>query len=561
LGLLFSVHPLWGLLGLLRHFGSLDAEGRRGSVLVLPFLVGLSPYLWVVFRAGKFFPSWGGEHPFWEILKGWKGPWAAKVAAGFEPASALAAFGVVTGALTALALGLLLLSSLKWRPAGRPLIEPMDFWTGVTAAGAGVLFFSQDSGTLSPVALWFPVGVGGVVVRLLERGWERKQADWMGGPRLAGAAGAVLLLSVGAAWALGEKCLRAEERLPFQHAVNLLRTLPEPKDEGTGWVGGALLVCEDPFEASACLQARLIQPFKLGAIILERRYLNRRWMVAECVKWEPRLLFSRAEGSTLGILRSLIQDNGDLWEIHWAVSELADALGMGPATPTVLTHAFRKGGVSPEARNAQYHIDLTPLLGRPGDRDRFFRRCLARYATGFHGLGRQFLASGRSTQAIQAFERSVKLDPEYAEPQMQLSDLYAKGNILEAARLEFEKVLKGHPVLIAQKVKALEKEGGMEGPRVAGRLDELIRLNGELAEAQFQLYRILEKQGRGGEARALLEAAARSNPKRIEVQLVLGRQMVKAGNAVKAEEAFRAVLLVDPQNKEAQKELWKLLNR
>jgi hypothetical protein len=37
--------------------------------------------------------------------------------------------------------------------------------------------------------------------------------------------------------------------------------------------------------------------------------------------------------------------------------------------------------------------------------------------------------------------------------------------------------------------------------------------------------------------------------------------MQKAGDWAKAEEAFRSVIAVDPQNKEAQVELWKLLNK
>jgi tetratricopeptide (TPR) repeat protein len=395
----------------------------------------------------------------------------------------------------------------------------------------------------------------------LERGVEKRQTSWTAGPRLAGVVAVPIVLSVGLAWLLGETCLRRDHYLPLQHAFNLLRTLPEQVGGGVAWPGGTLLVCEDPFEASACLEARILQPFKLKAVILERRYLNRRWMVSQCIRHEPRLLFSSAEGSTLGILRNLVQDNGDRWEVHWAVSELSDALGMGPATPTVLTQAFRRGEASEEARNSQYHFDLTAFLGAREGMDRLSLRCLARYATGFHEMGRRLLAQGRAPQAIQAFERSTKLDPEYQEPQMQLSDLYAKKNILEAARLEFEKVVKGHPGRIAEKMKGLEKAGGLEGEVAPEKLDELIRLNGELAEAQYQLYRIFDKQGRGAEARALLEAAAKTNPKRIEVQLALGRQMLRMGQRLKAEEAFRAVLLIDPQNKEAQQELWKSLNK
>jgi hypothetical protein len=41
----------------------------------------------------------------------------------------------------------------------------------------------------------------------------------------------------------------------------------------------------------------------------------------------------------------------------------------------------------------------------------------------------------------------------------------------------------------------------------------------------------------------------------------LGHSLEKTGDRIQAEEAFRSVLTVNPQNKEAQVELWKLLNK
>jgi len=97
--------------------------------------------------------------------------------------------------------------------------------------------------------------------------------------------------------------------------------------------------------------------------------------------------------------------------------------------------------------------------------------------------------------------------------------------------------------------------------KIVRSLDEMIHLNSRLADAQFQLSVIYDRQGKFRESKVLLESSVASNPKLIEAQLTLGRLMAKAGNRIKAEDAFRAVLGVNQENKEAQVELWKLLNK
>ena len=128
--------------------------------------------------------------------------------------------------------------------------------------------------------------------------------------------------------------------------------------------------------------------------------------------------------------------------------------------------------------------------------------------------------------------------------------------------MEFEKTIRDHP----GKINALLIAIGMaqkdkDDARSVQLLDQIIRLNAELADAQYQLSKIYDKQGFFREAKAMLEASVSSNPQRIESQLRLGRLMARMGNRLRAEEAFRAVLSIDPVNKEAQIELWKLLNK
>jgi len=169
---------------------------------------------------------------------------------------------------------------------------------------------------------------------------------------------------------------------------------------------------------------------------------------------------------------------------------------------------------------------------------------------------------GRYLTAIHAFERSVKLDPSYSEPQSYLAQIYSRQNILEAARLEFEKTIKTHPGKISELMKGIDlAQKTKDDVKTVGLLDEMIRLNTELADAQYQLSKILEKEGRSPEAKSLLESSLQLNPRQMEAQMTLGHLMVQLGNRIKAEDAFRSVLGLDSQNKEAQVELWKLLNK
>src|ERR1700677_2575625 len=68
LGLLWSVHPLWGLAGIF-SFLTRSFYIRKITQNILPLLLGLSPYLWIVLRRDKNFPSWGGNYPFFEMVK------------------------------------------------------------------------------------------------------------------------------------------------------------------------------------------------------------------------------------------------------------------------------------------------------------------------------------------------------------------------------------------------------------------------------------------------------------------------------------------------------------
>jgi tetratricopeptide (TPR) repeat protein len=515
--------------------------------------MGGTPYLWIFFRAGRFFPSWGGSNPWWEWLKNWRiqTPFQA---AGKGPIEDILASGGWAALLFA-ALGFFLwtLNYFKWKAGNRSFYPAHTFWVWVLSGLGAVFFFSPESGTLGPVAPAFLIGLAEMSLRLLERGEEKRHATFFSGVRLSGTAGGVLILGLGLAALPGQHYFRSQYYFPEQHAMNLLQAA----------AGRSLLVCDDPFEAEACLEARIIEPLSLGSVILEKRYLNQKWYVAQCIEAAPELMFSGLVGSSEGSLKSLVLNNRNQWAVHWAVSTLPAGWKEPKAFPTVLTQEFEGSSFSPQdPEGVQYRFDLTALPKKDEALDAASAHYLSRYVTGFNDLGKKMMDQGLYMASIHAFDRALKLDPSFAEPQSLLAQMYSQQKILEAAQLEFEKTIKDHPKRINDLMNGLEraqKEKDESGSVTL--LDEMIRLNSELADAQYQLSIIYNRQGRTQESKALLESSVQLNPKQIEAQLTMGRLMSKMGNRIKAEEAFRAVLGVNPENKEAQVELWKLLNK
>lgn len=553
LGLLWSVHPLWGLLGILYHLGSLDFDGKKIGKYILPLGAGFTPYLWVFFRAGRFFPSWAGDHPFlgigWNYLSWEPLLWGPD---GIFP-SGLQGMGFSLALLAALAALLWFLHFFRWKVGWKIHFSNLDFWIWVLATLGGFFFYSVSSGTLGPVILWFAVGLGGGVLKLLEKGTERPQGTFFSGVFLGWLGSLVLLLAFGLAWFPGQGPQRSQPYFPLQHALNLLRSLP-PK---------AVLVCRDPFDAAACREARLMEPIALDAVILDEKDLNQRWYVTQVMEQAPDILFSNILGPPVEVLKRMVADNRDFWAIHWDLAQLPPDWKDPPAAPTVLTQLFVGPATTKlDPEKAQYQLDLTvlPEAGKGmGPRSTTY---FSRYVTGFDALGKYLMDEGRYSDAIRAFERALKLSPDFQEPQTLLAQMYSKQNILEAARLEFEKTVKTNPQQIGLLMKAAgEAQEAKDETKAAALLDEVVNLNSQLADAEYQLSKIYDREGHSTESKSLLESSLQLNPQQLDAQMTLGKLMIQMGNRLKAEQAFRAVLEIDPQNKPAQVELWKLLNK
>jgi tetratricopeptide (TPR) repeat protein len=305
-----------------------------------------------------------------------------------------------------------------------------------------------------------------------------------------------------------------------------------------------------------------MEPLQTQAVLLDVGCLNQRWYAAQCFERFPELLWPSLSPVSAEILENLVKTNQDDWNLQWGLSQTPVSWTGPRADPTVLTLLFEgKGakGVKPE--EVQYRLDLSAVPQGSGV-DVQEKPYLERYAVGFEALGRYLLSQNKFSQSIKALERSANLDPGRNEPRALLSQIYSQNNVLEAARLEMEKTVKEHPARIRTLMGLVEEaqKVGNESKTVA-LLDEMIRLNSELSDAEYHLSLIYDKLGYPEKAKTLLEASVELNPQKVDAQMRYGKWMAKLGNRLNAEEAFRSVLAVDPVNKEAQVELWKLLNQ
>jgi tetratricopeptide (TPR) repeat protein len=486
------------------------------------------------------------------MLKQGKNLWLSHLEEDWNPFSALKALGWMAAVLGVLAILGFLLNALKWKGGWKIQFSVLGFWIWVLAGAGGWLFYSASTELLGPTVLWFLVGLGAMFLKLLEKGLEKRHSTSIAGKTLGWIAAVGLITTMCLLFLPGQNFWRSQFYFPPQHAMNLLQTLGEK----------SILICQDPFEAAACLETRLMEPAAPNSVILEQKNLNQKWYVSQVVTREPGILFSHIPDVSEDSLKTLIRDNSGNWDIHWDLSVLPKGWKEPVGVPTVLTQEFAGNpAVLLEPERFQYRFDLAamPTEGLTGDE--ITRNYYARYVMGFDELGKFLMGLGRYSDSIRAFDRSVKLDPSFQEPQDFLAQIYSQKNILEAAQLEFEKIIHIQPEKISQLMAGIEAAQKEKDESKTGLLlDQMIQLNSELANAQYQLSKIYEKEGRAQEAKTLLESSVNMNPQQLGAQIALGHLMKKIGNRIKAQEAFHSALVIDPQNKEAQLEYWKLLN-
>jgi len=550
LGLLWSAHPMWGIVGLLFFLtGKPKAVEVRKNIL--PLFLGLSPYLWIVARREKFFPSWGGADPFIEAVKEGRQLWAGHFLNDWSWLGAVQAWGWEIAALLVWALAMALFNLLKGLEFPKRAVSMVDFWLWLLCGIGALFFYSNGTDHLGVTSLWFATGtVGFLAFSFDRRAGSVWGIDFKKVLEITSILG--ILIVGGLSWLPEQSYFRNQTFFPQQHALNLTR----------GLGSRTVLVCDDPFEFNGCLEALWMEPAGPTAFVLDKNNLDKRWYVAQWIDREPDFFFSTITGPTDLILKSVVLNNRDNWQIQWSRAELPKDWQEPSASRAVLTQLFQSEANPVDPSQFQYRYDLSSVTVNRPDLDSRSRRYLSRYTAGFKLMGDQLMTQQRYTEAIHAYDRAAKLDPLDQSAMAVLSQIYSQHNILEAAQLDYEAVVKSHPQQIDQVMKSLdEAQSRKDETKAADDLGQLVKLNTELAEAQYQLSKIYGQQGRTQEANALLEASVQVDPKQVEAQMALGHFLEKTGEWDKAEEAFRSVLTVDSQNKEAQVELWKLLNK
>jgi tetratricopeptide (TPR) repeat protein len=550
-GLLWSVHPAWGILGLFNLFLADRLEVENPKRALLFFGLGLTPFLWVVFRTLQFFPSWGGEAPLGEWLAESKDLLARHF---FLDWDWFHSFSFLGWALLPLLFSVVFLSAYRWKIA-KVLSYGKDSLVWLMALILALLFASESSWQAGPTGLWVFAGLVELLIRAGDKHYDRRSTS--GVPfslwtlLLAGAA----VVSGAAALLPGQAALRSDFLFPQQHALNLIRGL-NPQ---------GVLICQDPFEAAACRVARLSEPLTPGIVILDQQELNQKWYLSQVIGRDSGLLFSKINGSTESVLKDLILSNESGRELDWGVSQLPDNWDGPEAVPTLLTQRFGPAALSPESvEDVQARYDLTAVVQSKDAPSGPTAKYYHRYVEGFDTLGQWLLKQRQYSAAIRTYERALSLDPDDNVSKQSLALIYTQDNLLEAARMDFEKIVKTYPTRIKEVMGEMDRtkmKNGANDAVVLNLLNETIRLNRVLADAQYHLGQLYEKDGNEKAAQNLLEAAVRMNPQRLESQMALGLLMEKMGNREEAEEDLRGVLKIDPQNKQAQTELWKLLNK
>jgi tetratricopeptide (TPR) repeat protein len=105
----------------------------------------------------------------------------------------------------------------------------------------------------------------------------------------------------------------------------------------------------------------------------------------------------------------------------------------------------------------------------------------------------------------------------------------------------------------------IRKEGTGSYDTAITRLEGAVSLDGEFAEAHYNLGVIYEDLGRYDKAESSFSRAVRANPKLTEASASLGRIYLLRGNTAKAKEFFNTQLTADPKNKDIRNKLAEIL--
>ena len=173
------------------------------------------------------------------------------------------------------------------------------------------------------------------------------------------------------------------------------------------------------------------------------------------------------------------------------------------------------------------------------------------YADGFNLLGLSLALIGRSSDALDAFDRALELNPRYVEAHLNRAVLLTDMGRVEEARVGFAEAERlggpdesGFPAMVANRLANAHAGLGHEY-RAAGALDEAIaqyeralELRPGFSDIRLSLARALLERGRFAEAAQALDLVLRARPDWLDAMLLRGLAAYLDGDLARADDVW-----------------------
>ena len=201
-----------------------------------------------------------------------------------------------------------------------------------------------------------------------------------------------------------------------------------------------------------------------------------------------------------------------------------------------------------DATDAESRMMLGVILAENGDlknSENYLRQALAlddKYSDVYYYLCNVLRAKGKESEALKCLERSVELDPDFANAKEILSSLHMKlantllqQNNLEEAAVYFEKMTQYQPGLAASWF-MLGRTRGQQGQYTEAErcIRESISIDPSLVEAHFILASFLLMQGRTEEACKHCDKAIELDPENINAIAMAANIAKRMGDSEKS---------------------------
>jgi tetratricopeptide (TPR) repeat protein len=174
-------------------------------------------------------------------------------------------------------------------------------------------------------------------------------------------------------------------------------------------------------------------------------------------------------------------------------------------------------------------------------------------------LGDALARAGRVPEAIQFFEKALRIKPDFAEAHCNLGIALERVGRTQEAMEHFEQAVRINPNYVGPQYNlglALLRLGRMQ--EAIGHWKEVLRIRPDFAEAHCNLGIALAQSGETQDAMEHFEQALRLKPDLAEAHYNLGRALVRLGRVPEAIGHYNQALRINPDLAEARSALARL---